>query len=63
MDGKCTSFLEILNTHDGLSAGAYSWLLKVARTIADLAGKRDIGLNHLSEAARYRFLDRKDLVL
>lgn len=63
MDGKCTSFLEKLISHDGLSARAYSRILKVARTIADLAGKRDIGLNHLSEAARYRFLDRKDLVL
>ena len=42
----------------GFAAAAY-----VSGKVLELAGKRDIGLNHLSEAARYRFLDRKDLVL
>ena len=43
-----------------LSARAYSRLLKVARTIADLEGKENIEMNHVSEAVGYRQLDRGD---
>jgi magnesium chelatase family protein len=43
----------------GLSARAYHRVLKVARTIADLAGEANIGLAHLSEAIGYRRLDRE----
>ncbi|MBO6082530.1 MAG: ATP-binding protein, partial [Bacteroidales bacterium] len=45
----------------GLSARAYTRILKVARTIADLAGEADISPAHLFEAASYRFLDRRNL--
>lgn len=40
-----------------LSARAYTKVLKVARTIADLAGKSDIELAHLAEAIHFRALD------
>ena len=41
-----------------LSARACSRIIKLARTIADLAGQPDIRPEHISEAAGYRFLDK-----
>ena len=56
---ECKALLERLINQMGLSARAYTRIIKIARTIADLAGAPDIQPAHLSEAASYRFLDRR----
>jgi magnesium chelatase family protein len=50
--------LETAMSRLSLSARAYHRVLKVARTIADLAGAEAVGTAHIAEAVRYRELDR-----
>jgi len=43
----------------GLSARAYTRILRIARTVTDLAGAEVIGVEHLAEAINYRSMDRE----
>ena len=61
LDEACRDILERLIERMGLSARACSRIIKLARTIADLAGLPDIRPEHISEAAGYRFLDRQNI--
>ena len=58
IDETSQNLLELAIDKFGLSARAYTRILKVARTIADLEGQENIQSAHLSEAIQYRTLDR-----
>ncbi len=58
IDDACQRLMETAITKKGLSARAYDRILKVSRTIADLAGADRIAASHISEAIQYRSLDR-----
>ena len=62
LDDGCKVLLERLIDRMGLSARACTRIIKLARTIADLAGVPDILPEHISEAAGYRFLDRQSIL-
>ncbi len=59
LDQASASLLQDAIRRLGLSARAYHRILKVARTIADLAGDAAIQANHIAEAIGYRRLDRQ----
>jgi magnesium chelatase family protein len=58
IEGAAAILLQQAIAKLGLSARAYHRVLKVARTIADLAGTSEIGAPHVGEAIQYRMLAR-----
>jgi magnesium chelatase family protein len=62
LDTQSKSLLQTVIDRFGMSARAYYRILKIARTIADLAGVDKINVDHISEAIQYRSLDRAEQI-
>ena len=57
-DEKGATLLKQAISRLGLSARGYHRILKLARTIADLAGTKSVSSAHVAEAVQYRRFDR-----
>jgi len=58
INADCMRLLESAIEKLALSARAYHRILKIARTLADLAGVESIDRQHIAEAIQYRSMDR-----
>ncbi len=58
LEGEAEAFLLKAMKAQGITARGHHRVLKVARTIADLAGAESISRDHLAEAVQYRNLDK-----
>lgn len=59
MSDEATNLLHMAVERMGMSMRAYGRVVKVARTVADMAGEEKIGVAHVAEAIQYRELDGK----
>ncbi len=59
LNEDCHNLIKKAIDHSGFSARVYDRILKVARTIADLNGEKEIKPEYISEAIQYRTLDKK----
>jgi len=61
LDANANNLLKTAVLNMGLTARAYHKILKVSRTIADLAKEENIKAGHISEAIQYRSMDRMEM--
>lgn len=59
LSGDTKEFMKNLFVSEELTARGYYRILKVARTIADLSGDKDVGKEHIAEAGYFRTPDRR----
>ena len=60
LSAECEELMHDAFDAMGLSARSYDRILRVARTIADLEGEKDIGVSHIAEAIQYRTYDFRE---